>query len=547
VSVDPRRGGDGLPGGPPSSFRGDFRRDVDARHVYSESAGIVRIVPAAVAVPADAADLEQLVHWARKAGMPLTPRGSGSSMAGGAVGSGVVVDLSRFDWIADVDAPGRRIWCGAGALCDKIDRAAREHGLRFPVDPSSAPFCTIGGMVGTNAAGAHAPAFGQTRDWVRSLDCVLADGSRVVLTRGSAPPGNPLLSRFLEEVAPALIQAEEREPAIHPGVMKEASGYGTNRFAASGDVVDLIVGSEGTLAIVVAVEVALAPAALRTASVLGHFASLEQAVAAAADSRRLGAAACELLDRTYLEIAGVVAGGDGVEALLLAEVEGAGDDDTGAAATAVAAAFRSAGANRVRLTLDPDEEHSFWETRHAVSPVLALLDPAVKSMQIIEDAAVPPGQLPDFVRGVRLLAASCDTPVVIFGHAADANIHVNPLIDVRRDGWQSVVERFLHGVAHLALVGGGTLSGEHGDGRIRAPLLDRCWSPAVVKRFRSLKEAFDPDYLLNPGVKLEAPRGVSWTVKYDPGSAPLSAPAASALGRVERERSYASFRLGMLT
>jgi FAD/FMN-containing dehydrogenase len=532
---------------PPPGYSGEFRTDVDARHAYGDAAGIVRIVPQAVAVPTDGESVRLLVGWAAEHGIPLTPRGSGTSMAGASVGAGLVVDLGRLDGIGPVDVANRRIRCGPGALCGAVDRAAREHGLSFPVDPSSAPFCTIGGMAGTNAAGPTAPRHGQMRDWVTALDCVFADGSRAWISRGSQQPASGIVQRFMVETAPRIHDEELREPAVHPGVLKEASGYATSRFARSGDVVDLLVGSEGTLAVFVGMELALTPAATSTASVLGYFATLEQAVIAASAARAVGASACELLDRTYLEVAGRMPGG-GIrpEAMLLARVQGEAPEDVRETAQAVVLCFTDAGAEDARLAVDPDEERSMWEVRHAVSPALARIDPSVRSMQIIEDAAVPPGALPDFVRGVRALGQACNTTVVIFGHAADGNVHVNPLIDVRRDDWREVVELFGEELSRLACSLGGTTSGEHGDGRLRSRWLERCWGKAIVERFGAVKEAFDPAGILNPGVKLPSADAPPWTNRHDPQLPPLSAAAARTLAAVERERSYDLPRLALL-
>ena len=164
-----------------AGFRGVFRDDESARAVYAEGAGIARAMPAAVAVPADADDVAALVRWAGASNTPLIARGSGSGMAGGAVGTGVIVDLSRLDAIGPIDSERRRVMVGPGALRGAVNERARRKGLRFPVDPSSGAFCTIGGMTATNAAGAHTLRYGSTRAWVTALDCVFADGTRALI------------------------------------------------------------------------------------------------------------------------------------------------------------------------------------------------------------------------------------------------------------------------------------------------------------------------------------------------------------------------------
>ncbi|HKH92229.1 MAG TPA: FAD-binding oxidoreductase, partial [Gemmatimonadaceae bacterium] len=314
-------------------FRGTFRDDPSARAVYSEAAGIARIMPRAVAIPADAEDVAVLVRWAAETATPLIPRGSGSSMSGGAIGDGVVVDLSRLDDVQAPDVARRTIRCGPGAVRDAIDTAARAAGLQFPVDPSSGAFCTVGGMASTNAAGAHTLRYGATRPWVEALDCVFADGSRAELRRGSAAPNLGIVQRALRELAP-VIAAERASPSRHPGVRKESSGYGLADYAQSGELVDLLVGSEGTLALVVGLELRLAPQLPHTASLLGAFASLEAAVGGADGARRLGAVACEALDRSFLDVArrggASVPTPEDAETVLLAEVEASMQDEADA-------------------------------------------------------------------------------------------------------------------------------------------------------------------------------------------------------------------------
>jgi len=536
---------------PPLGFRGAFRADDDARAVYSESAGIARIWPRAIAVPSEVADLSLLVTWARAGNVPLIPRGSGSSMPNGAIGDGVIVDLSRWRDIGDVDADARTIRAGPGVLRAEVDAAARRHGLRFPVDPSSGAFCTIGGMASTNAAGAHSMHFGSMRRWVRAIDCVLADGSLLEVRRGSPLPVGIAAIDRLRAIEPQLAEARTALRQAHAGVIKDSSGYGLAAFLESGELVDLLIGSEGTLAFFTRLELNLIPIAVATSSVLGAFASLEAAVQAAIATRAAGATACELLDRTFLDVAAL--GGAPrqlpveTECALLAEVEGRDAATAGAAALEIERIFREAGATTVRIALDHSTETELWELRHAASPILAHLDPSLKSMQFVEDCAVPPEHLAEYVRGVRAILAANDTRGVIFGHAGDAHVHVNPLVDVSRPDWRSRVNAILNEVVTLAGSLNGTLSGEHGDGRLRTPLESRMWPALAIEAFREVKSAFDPDGILNPGVKLAQPgQQAIVDVKYDPALPPLPPNARRVLDRIERDRGYSSSRLALL-
>lgn len=536
---------------PPVGFRGVFRADDDARAVYSEAAGIARVIPRAVALPADPEDLSILVRWASSTGTSLVARGSGSSMPGGAIGDGVIVDLSRWRRMGDVNVAARTIRVGPGVLRADVDRTARQHGLRFPPDPSSGAFCTVGGMASTNAAGSHSMRFGATRGWVRALDCVFDDGSRAEVRRGSPVVGSaPAIARFLE-ISQRLVSAESRAPSVHAGVIKDSSGYGLAAYARSSELVDLLVGSEGTLALFVELELDLIPVAAATSSVLGAFASIEEAVVAAGRARAAGAVACELLDRTFLDVA--ASGGAPrqvpaeTESALLAEVEGDDQEAASAAACAVEEIFRQAGATTVRVALDHHAETELWELRHAASPILARLDPGLRSMQFVEDCAVPPDKLPAYVRGVREILVANEMRGVIFGHAGDSHAHVNALVDVRRTDWRERVERILDAVTSLTSALGGTLAGEHGDGRLRTPLLSRVWSREALDRFHDVKVAFDPLNVFNPGVKVALPgERALGAVKYDPALTPLPSRARAALDLVERDRSYARLRLELL-
>ena len=530
---------------PPAGFRGAYRSDPLALAMYSEAAGIGRIVPAAVAVPEDADDVVTIVRWAKERSITLVPRGSGTSMAGGAIGPGVILDLSRMKSIGNVDLHNHSIWVGAGALRGDVNRAAMESGLRFPVDPSSGEYCTVGGMVSTNAAGAHTLRFGATRDWVIALDCVFEDGSRAVVSRiAPTPQGIPALERFLQDVEPNIVASDD---LLHSGVSKDSSGYGVAAFAHTRKLVDLLVGSEGTLAVVVGAQLGLAPTPRTTSSVLGAFSSLDDAVTGALRAKAAGAVACELLERTFLDFASLPSIPPRTQAVLLAEVEGGNSEESERGAKQLASAFKESGATLTTVALGTAEQHEIWELRHAASPILARLDPALKSMQLIEDGAVPAERLAEYVRGVRAALDRQGIRGVIFGHAGDAHVHVNPLVDVSKAGWRTGVEALLDEIVSLTAKLGGTLAGEHGDGRLRTPLLSRVWNEKARELFARVKSAFDPAGILNPGVKVplagQEPLG---DIKYDPALAPLPAEAREALDRITDERGYSTLRLSLI-
>jgi len=539
----------------PPGFRGAFREDELARAVYSEAAGIARVIPTAVAVPVDADDVVTLVRWAAETRTALIPRGSGSSMSGGAIGKGVIVDLSRINHLGKLDERGRTVWANPGVLWSTLDVAARRRGLRLPVDPSSGSFCTLGGMVSTNASGAHTLHYGPTRAWVNALDCVFSDGDREVITRGETPPKRVgAIARFLRDAHGEIVALDKRRPIIHPGVRKESSGYAVHEYATRADLVDMLVGSEGTLVIIVGIQFSLSPLPMATSSVLGSFSSLEEATAAAMMAVDTGASACELLDRTFLAYAASAPSADealrqrmeGAAAILLAEVEGESAEAAKARAEDLAITFKGAGARDVDIALTPEREHDLWELRHAASPILAALDQST-SMQFIEDGAVPLPRLPEYIEGVRQALAAREVSGVIFGHAGDAHVHVNPLVDVRESNWREKVFGLLDDVVALTARLGGTLTGEHGDGRLRTPLLDRVWHKEALRAFALVKKAFDPANIFNPGVKVPLPNQKPIEdIKYDPLLPPLPREARAALDSVAKTRAYDQFRLSLI-
>jgi FAD/FMN-containing dehydrogenase len=468
-------------------------------------------------------------------------------MAGGAIGRGVIVDLSRWKEIGPIDSESRTVVVGPGAICADVVAAASRAGLRLPVTPSSAAFCTIGGMVATNAAGAQSLAFGSMRDWVRGVECFYADGTNEWIRRGEQPMaggrGSAALALLSESAAVSKLTAGR-----HRGVLKDSSGYGAAAFVASGDLLDLLAGSEGTLAFFTAIEVALAPLPGAVASVMGEFPTLEAATAAATQAGKAGATACELLDRTFLELVSEASGhaiAPGAAAILLADVEGSTTATAQAGCRAVAGMFTSAGAMTTRIAESEAARESLWRLRHAASPILARLSDRLKSMQFIEDGAVPPDRLGEYVAGIRAALDRQGIRGVIFGHAGEGHVHVNPLVDVTASDWRRRVEALLDEVTGLVASLGGTVSGEHGDGRVRSGLLPRVWTSEALAGFAAIKQAFDPDGLLNPGVKTSADENLG-AIKYDPALEPLPAAASRALRKVETSRAYARFRLELL-
>ncbi len=463
------------------------------------------IQPTGVARPVDADDVSTVLSWASRHGEPVVPRGAGTGMPGGNVGRGIALDLGAcFRTLDPLDVSGRTMRVEPGVLAGDVERAARKAGLFLPPLPSSADRCTVGGMVANNAAGARTFKYGATRDWVQTLDVVTADGSQHKIGEGETVP--PRVAELHAELRAEL----GREPASWPRVRKNSSGYALDRFLPEADPVQLVVGSEGTIAVVTSVTLRLAPVPEAQAVALIVVRNLVDLPILLQWARDNEASACEFFGRRFLEIASLtdyfLAGEavEGAEAALLVELDG-DPDSVSQGAESIRRMARELGLPAVVATQDIDRRR-LWSLRHGASPLIAeSARTGLVSTQIIEDSVVPPEALDAYLSGLDDILDTAETDAVIFGHAGDANVHVNPLLDVRRSSWRDRARTILNETVDLVADLGGTLSGEHGDGRLRAPFVERIWGPQVAACFARTKATLDPAGILNPGVIIPCP------------------------------------------
>jgi FAD/FMN-containing dehydrogenase len=543
-----------VPSAPPS-FNGAFYTDLPTRAAYSEGAGPFRIVPEAVAVPRDLDDLRRLVNQAIDRNEALIPRGAGSGIPGNNVGAGIVVDMGSFVTPMSITPDGLAN-VGAAVNWATLDRAARAAGFRVAPNPSSGQCCTLGGMVATNAAGARSVRTGSVRRWIRGAEMVTGDGEigwfgrsgqqrrvRRTPVEGQDRWHNPLVrarKRFDEKVRPALNQAMDEIQARFPQTTKNSAGYALNEYLKTGDLLDLIIGSEGTLGIVsrLAIELERLPGA--TASVLLALKDLSALPASVAGLLELRPAAVELMDRTLLNIAAdrLPFPLESIEAVLLVDFEGA---DASEVTEAVEKAKSTVGKNAARFesALTEKDRDRLWAVRHAASPTLASLPAGRRSLQIVEDGCVPVSALDRYVRGVRAASERHGIEVVAFGHAGDGHLHVNALTDIQSPDFTTRLSRLLDDVTALVSELGGTPSGEHGDGRLRAPVLERVYGSKIVRLFEQVKKAFDPVGIMNPGVILPKGGGKSLDhLKVGPRTQPIPGEIEQRLREVERSAQW---------
>jgi len=522
----------------PPTMRGLFRTDPRARAAYAEAAGIYRIIPAAVALPADREDLVSLVRWAAEHRVALVPRGAGSAMGGGNVGEGVVVDLTSLPQRLHVDPSRHAATTSASVTLAELNTAVGAHGLRLPPDPSSGRWATLGGMVSTNAAGARSVRYGSVRRWVQAVELVLGDGEVVELRRGERAPPAAALRRFEAEILPEIHSAERLIADRFPKTRKNSSGYALDAYLASGDLLDLIIGAEGTLGLITSIEWKLDRVPPCRAGLRIGLRSLDDLVQVVAGLLTQKPSAVELLDRTFLDLVGMEEG----EAVLLVELE---RFDLPALRGAVEASVEALGSRpqSVDTALSTEAADRVWALRHAASPILAGLPEERRSLQVIEDACLPVERMGDYIRLVRRAADRHTLPAVIFGHAGDGHVHVNLLPQIERPGWEAAVASVLEEVTDAVVRLGGTPSGEHGDGRLRAGLLTRVYGEEIMTIFHDLKRAFDPQGLLAPGVILPSGEPPISRLKVGSQAAPLPPDIAAALREIERSGGYGRCRM----
>jgi FAD/FMN-containing dehydrogenase len=548
---------------PPPALRGVYRTDARARAAYAEGAGIYRILPQAICRPSDDDDVKTLVSWAGEHRIALIPRGAGSAMGGGNVGEGIVVDLTGMSGRRlEVDAMTRRAVTSADVPLAELNSAAARHALRLPPDPSSGRWATLGGMVSTNAAGPRSVRYGSVRPWVEGLSLITAEGEAVKLARGAAgrrslPRATEregsaqalALDRFERVAAPAIQSARALIAARFPKTRKNSSGYALDAYLASGDVLDLIIGAEGTLGIVSEIEWRLDHVPPFRAGLRVHLASLDRLSDVVSALNSCEPSALELLDRTFLDLIGAGAregvGGFVPEAILLVELERS-DPEALRQVSASASEAIQRWATSIETAYSPPEAERLWAIRHAASPILAGLPEGRRSLQVIEDGCVPVDRVGEYIAAVRRLASKRGLAVVMFGHAGDGHIHVNLLPELAREGWEAEVAGLLDDVTEVVIRLGGTPSGEHGDGRLRSGTLLPVYGAEIVELFRQVKAAFDPLGIFNPGIILPCPEGSAPPIsrlKIGANAATIPADLQKALREIELTGGYGRCRL----
>ena len=502
-------------------LEGEVLFDDLSRTLYSTAACIYRVRPLGAVVPRHEGDVLALLDYARRHGIPLTARGGGSGLAGQTLGRGIIVDLSKhFRRIGAVDPGARTARVQPGVVQARLNRALAPGGMQFAPDPSSSAWCTLGGMIANNAGGSHTVRHGATRDNVVSLRVALASGEVIetapleraaLLGAGhaaAAPGGAGAHASLAAGLASIADRGRDVIAARQPTTRRNSSGYAL-REAVDGrvDLARVLTGSEGTLGIVLDATLRLVPLPKTRATALVLFDDIEKAGAGVVEILRADPSAVELLDRTLVEVIREAdpAAGAGLpadtEAILIVELEGDDPAEVRARLDGLKRALvgRLRLATDVRITTRPEEMARIWAIRKAASPILSRREGRLRNTRFIEDAAVHPERMAEFVRALRALLRRRGLQAAIFGHAGDCNLHCNPLMNPKDPRDLALMEEVAAEFVDLVIGLGGSLSGEHGDGRLRTPFLRRAYGP-LADLFREVKELFDPQGILNPGI-----------------------------------------------
>jgi FAD/FMN-containing dehydrogenase/Fe-S oxidoreductase len=508
-----------------AAVEGEVDFGTGRRAEYSSDASLYRSVPLGVVLPRSVGDLEATLAVCRQAGVPLTMRGGGTSIGGQAVGPGVVVDCSRhLDRILELDPERRLARVEPGVVLDDLRRAAAAHGLDAGPDPASHSRCTLGGMIGNDACGAHSVAWGRTAESVVGLDVLLDDGTPVTLGRATATAAGEAARHAARaggsgragRLHAALLDLAERgEPAIRAELGRfgrQVSGYALQHLLPERgfDLARALVGSEGTCAVVTGATVSLVEPPPARALVLAGFDDL----AAAADEtpailerRPLALEAIDLgIVETLRRRRGVVPALPAGDAWLYVEIGGDAAEAAAGAWTLARELERTAGVRGALAVADLATQRALWRIREDGAGLATRLPDGREAWPGWEDAAVPPERLGAYLREFRALLDRHGRHGVLYGHFGGGCVHVRIDFDLQAAGGPARYRDFVEEAADLVASHGGSFSGEHGDGRARSELLPRMYSPRMIELFEEFKAIWDPRDLLNPGVLVRPAR-----------------------------------------
>jgi FAD/FMN-containing dehydrogenase/Fe-S oxidoreductase len=503
---------------------GEVCFDSFSRHLFSRDASMYAIEPIGVVFPRDADDVAAVVSTAASFGVPVLPRGAGTSLAGQTVGHAIVVDLSRhMSRIIEIDADQQVARVQPGVVQEQLNLAAAPHRLMFGPDTSTSNRATLGGMIGNNSAGSQSVRYGMTIDHVLALDVVLSDASRSRfgrltdaerLSRAAAPTLDGAICRELPRLA------ERHREAIASGFPKfwrQSGGYRLDRVAAPDglDLAKFVVGSEGTLITVVEATVGLVPAPRHRVIAVGHFTSVPAAIEATEDALACQPTAVELIDRTILDLSrqkieyqalGSMLHGD-PEALLFVTFVGDTPAEAAAGLDRLAERWQAHGHGYHLLrAVHAAEQAALLKVRSAgLGLLMAASTGARRPLAFVEDTAVEPARLASYTARFREILDSHGLTAGFYGHCSVGCLHIRPFVDLSEPGQPELMRAVAEEVRELVLEYGGVNSSEHGDGLARSEFNRRVFGDKLYAAMQETKRLFDPDNRMNPGKIVNAP------------------------------------------
>jgi FAD/FMN-containing dehydrogenase/Fe-S oxidoreductase len=512
---------------------GDVRFDTYSRLLYSTDASMYQMEPIGVVMPRHAGDVQAAIETARELRAPLLARGGGTSLTGQTVNHAVVLDFSRYmNEVLEVNEEERWARVQPGLVQDELNHHVRPRGLLFGPDTSTSNRATIGGMLGNNSGGSHSIAYGLTIDHVMEVHAILADGSRA--TFGEVTPDTfrqkmqapGLEGRIYREVERIRAQYKDEIAARYPRHWRRVCGYSLDELIRDRplNMARLVVGSEGTLLTVVEAKMRLVRRPPRTALDVIHYHDMQEALESSQAILETGPYAVELTDKMILDLArnnieqskrmGFVRGDPA--AILIVEYAGETDAEVKAKVEDLEARRARAGFGYAsHVAHDAGEQQSIWKLRKAGLGLLLGMKGEAKPIAFVEDTAVDPKHLPEFVPRFRDIMARHGADAAYYGHCSVGCLHIRPVIDLKTARGLAQVEAMAGEIFDLVLEYGGAISSEHGDGRARSPFLERVFGPRVFQAFRELKAAFDPEHRLNPGNIVASP-GITEHLRYGP-------------------------------
>ncbi len=504
---------------------GEVMTSADARRYFATDASVFAVVPSLIVYPRSENDVRKTARFAwqlaeRGRVIPITARGSGTDQGGAALGSGIMLVFpAHMNRIVELDPKSGLVVVEPGLNYGRLQQTLHTHERFLPPYPASYEYSTIGGAVANNAGGEKSIKYGATRGFVRSLRVVLANGEVIETYRLSKRELNKKLglSTFEGEVYRALDALIEENrgmlETLNKAVTKNAAGYSLTdikRSDGSFDLTPLIVGSQGTLGIVTEISMETEVYNPNKDLFLAEFDSIEQAARAVQALRELPhlPSALEMVDGQLLGLVdrlnpnqlGDIVSRPYPKAVLLIEFDD--NDRQRKKLVKKTEKILSELAVHYQRETEPAGQASLWKVRHAAASVIAHSEGTVKAVPIIDDGAVPPERLADFVNGVYQLFTDHQLQVAIWGHAGDGHLHVQPFLDLSQVGDRQKAFRLIDEYHRLVISLGGTTTGEHGDGRLRAPYLEELYGSDAYTLFKRVKQIFDPYSILNPGVKV---------------------------------------------